>query len=84
MRKLVVVLLIAATPATAAFATALAAHGAVTREDDTQCFGSPPGFRLSEFYALAERHGVPARAFTHGRPTLEALFLHLTGRKLRE
>ena len=29
-------------------------------------------------------HGVPSRLFAHERPTLEALFLHLTGRKLRE
>ncbi|HVS53479.1 MAG TPA: ABC transporter ATP-binding protein [Opitutaceae bacterium] len=74
----------AATPETAAFAAALGAHGPVTREDDTLCFGIPPGFKVSEFYALAERHGVPARAFTHQRPTLEAVFLHLTGRTLRE
>src|SRR5262245_17377116 len=74
----------AASPGTAAFAGALAALGPVKHEDDTHCFATPAGFRVSDFYALAERHGVSARAFTHQRPTLEALFLHLTGRKLRE
>ncbi len=74
----------AATPATTGFADALAAHGPVAREDATLSFGLPAGFKVSAFYALAERHGMPARAFTHERPTLEAVFLHLTGRNLRE
>jgi ABC-2 type transport system ATP-binding protein len=74
----------AATPATAGFASALAAHGQVRREDDTYRFATPPGFKVSEFYALAETESLSARTFTHQRPTLEALFLHLTGRKLRE
>ena len=74
----------AATPATAAFATALAEHGPVARENDTLRFRFSNGDKLSSFYALAEHHGVSARAFTHERPTLEGLFLHLTGRKLRE
>ena len=69
---------------TAEFAAALAAHGEMTLEDDTHHFGPRPGFRFSEFYALAERHGLSPRLFAHERPTLEALFLHLTGRTLRE
>jgi ABC-2 type transport system ATP-binding protein len=39
---------------------------------------------MSEFYALAEGHAVPPRLFAHERPTLQALFLHLTGRTLRD
>ena len=36
------------------------------------------------FFQLTESLGLPARLFTSQRPTLEALFLHLTGRTLRE
>jgi ABC-2 type transport system ATP-binding protein len=39
---------------------------------------------MSSFYALTERHGLAPRLFTSQRPTLEALFLQLTGRMLRE
>lgn len=73
-----------ANPATAAFATALASHGELTTGDDTHRFGPRPDFKVSTFYALAEEHGLSARMFAPERPTLEALFLHLTGRQLRE
>jgi ABC-2 type transport system ATP-binding protein len=73
-----------ALPATAALATALTGHGTLVSEDGTHRFGPRAEFRFSQFYALAEQHGVAPRAFAHERPTLEALFLHLTGRKLRE
>lgn len=73
-----------ANPATLTFARSLAPHGELTTGDDTHRFGPRAEFKISAFYALAEQHGVPARFFAHERPTLEALFLHLTGRKLRE
>jgi ABC-2 type transport system ATP-binding protein len=73
-----------ASPTTAAFATAIAAHGELTSNHETHRFGSRPDFKISQFYTLAEHHGVSPRLFFHERPTLEALFLHLTGRKLRE
>ena len=73
-----------ASDATAPLAAALAAHGSITSEDSTHRFGPPAGYPLSQFYMLAERHGLSARLVRHERPTLEALFLHLTGRKLRE
>lgn len=73
-----------ASSATAAFAAALAPHGELTSAGETRRFGGHAGFRLSEFYALAEQHGVSPRVFVHARPTLEAVFLHLTGRRLRE
>ena len=73
-----------ANPATLTFAHSLAPHGELTTDDDTHRFGPRTEFKISAFYALAEQHGVPARFFAHERPTLEALFLHLTGRKLRE
>ena len=73
-----------ATAATSAFATALAHHGSLASDASMHRFGPRPDYRLSHFYALAEQHGVSTRTFAHERPTLEALFLHLTGRKLRE
>jgi ABC-2 type transport system ATP-binding protein len=73
-----------ATPATAPFALALEPHGELASDSETHRFGAGAKFRLSEFYGLAERHGVSPRLFTHARPTLEAVFLHLTGRRLRE
>jgi len=73
------------SPATAAFAAALAAHGDLSDStDDIHRFRPRADFKLSAFYALAETHAVPARVFSHQRPTLEAVFLHLTGRRIRE
>ena len=74
----------AATEATAAFASTLAAHGALATIDSVHRFRPRPDYKLSAFYALAESHDLPAKLFTSQRPTLEALFLHLTGRSLRE
>jgi len=42
------------------------------------------GIRLSEFFELAERNGVSNAAIELRKPTLEAVFLHLTGRRLRD
>lgn len=73
-----------ATPATKGFAEALAALGTIAQDRDEYRFGPGGTFKTSEFYALAEHHGLTPRLFIHDRPTLEAVFLHLTGRKLRE
>jgi len=70
--------------ATDALARKLAPEGAVTSGSDFYQFRPRAGYRLSGFYALTESLGLPARLFTSQRPTLEALFLHLTGRQLRE
>ena len=40
--------------------------------------------RLSEFFAAVERLGLSYRYFTVTRPTLENVFLHLTGKTLRD
>jgi len=74
----------AATPATAAFAAQLPAHGELVTTDGVHRFRPRAETRLSAFFGLAESHALPARLFTSQRPTLEALFLHLTGRTLRE
>lgn len=73
-----------ATAATEQLLPALAALGRLTTEDTTHVFRPPSGFALSAFFRLTEELGLPARLFVSQRPTLEALFLHLTGRTLRE
>ena len=73
-----------ATPATAALLTLLTAHGEMLSTDELHRFRPRADFKLSRFYALAESLDLPARLFTTQRPTLEALFLHLTGRALRD
>lgn len=74
----------AANHATAAFAAALATHGTLETIEGVHRFRPRPDYKLSAFFTLAESHDLPARLFTSQRPTLEALFLHLTGRSLRE
>jgi ABC-2 type transport system ATP-binding protein len=73
-----------ATPATAALAAGIAPHGEVVTAEGQHRFRPRPDFRLSSFFALAESFALPPRLFTSQRPTLEAVFLHLTGRMLRE
>ncbi len=73
-----------ATPATAPLAAELAAHGTVATLDGRHHFLPRADFKLSAFYARTEAHGLSASLFTAARPTLEAVFLHLTGRNLRE
>jgi ABC-2 type transport system ATP-binding protein len=69
---------------TAALAAELAGHGELATIDGVHRFRPRPDFAMSSFYAATERHGQPARLFTSQRPSLEALFLQLTGRILRE
>lgn len=73
-----------ATPATAGLAARLAGHGEVTSGEDQHHFHPAPGFKASAFYTLAEEQNLSPRLFVTERPTLEAVFLHLTGRTLRE
>ncbi len=73
-----------ADAATAAFAAALRPHGELTTAENAHRFRPAAAYKLSAFFALAESHGLPGRLFTSQRPTLEAVFLHLTGRSLRE
>jgi len=73
-----------ATPETAPLAAGLVADGEMSTADGQHRFQPRAGFKLSMFFALAESFALPPRLFTVQRPTLEALFLHLTGRSLRE
>lgn len=74
------------TPATAAFATRITARGRLIAKDGAHHFlpRPSPSLKLSEFYRHVEESGLPARLFEQRRPTLEAVFLHLTGRTLRD
>jgi len=72
------------TPASTAFAAQLSAHGELTTDDGRHRFRPRADFKLSTFYGLAETHGLSPRLFTQERPSLEAVFLHLTGRNLRD
>jgi ABC-2 type transport system ATP-binding protein len=74
----------AATPQTQALSAELAAAGELSTVDSVHRFRPRPGYPMSAFYQLTERHGLSPRLFTSQRPTLEALFLQLTGRVLRE
>jgi len=73
-----------ADEATAPLAAALAALGELATHDGIHRFRPRADYKLSNFYTLTESLGLPARLFTSQRPTLEALFLHLTGRTIRE
>jgi len=63
---------------------ALAAYGEITKAEDAYLFKLRDGVRFSEFFAAAEELGLPYRYFNIRRPTLEDLFLHLTGKNLRD
>lgn len=73
-----------ASELTAALALQLGALGGIESSKDVHRFRPRAGLPMSEFYALAEQHAVPPQLFTHERPTLQALFLRLTGRTLRD
>jgi len=63
---------------------ALAEYGEITKSEDAYLFKLRDGLRFSEFFAAVEELGLPYRYFNIRRPTLEDLFLHLTGKNLRD
>ncbi|MGD1045376.1 MAG: ABC transporter ATP-binding protein [Bacteroidota bacterium] len=58
--------------------------GAFIEEDDHFELKPAKGFLLSEFFAGIEKEGIQYSWVELHRPTLEALFLQLTGRRLRD
>jgi ABC-2 type transport system ATP-binding protein len=72
------------TAETATLVQRLAVEGEVTAVNGTQRFRPRTGYPLSAFFALTESLGLSPRLFVSQRPTLEAVFLHLTGRNLRD
>jgi ABC-2 type transport system ATP-binding protein len=71
-------------PGTDSLSLELARNGEVAMVDGVHRFRPRPEYPMSAFYALTERHVLAPRLFASQRPTLEALFLQLTGRMLRE
>ena len=71
-------------PVTAPLVAQLSAHGEIVTLDNTCRFRPRAGYPLSAFFTLTESLALSPRLFISQRPTLEALFLHLTGRTLRE
>jgi ABC-2 type transport system ATP-binding protein len=63
---------------------ALGRFGRVAEQDGTVEIHLAAGARLAGFFAAAEAAGLPDRLFQLQRPTLEDVFLHLTGKTLRE
>lgn len=72
------------TPDLAAMADRLERVGTFAEESEAYRFRPTPPFGLAGFYTLAKEMELPSRLFTVRRPTLESLFLELTGRSLRE
>lgn len=72
------------TEATATLAARLISHGEMVVAEGTHHFRPRAGFKLSTFYSAAEALALTPGLFAQQRPTLEAVFLHLTGRALRE
>lgn len=73
-----------ALDSTALLVADLAPNGEVRTVDAVHRFRPRAGYPMSSFYLLTEKHTLPQKLFTSQRPTLEALFLQLTGRVLRE
>jgi ABC-2 type transport system ATP-binding protein len=73
-----------ATDGSASLAQALRAIGEISTVEGVHRFRPRPGYPMSAFYRLTEENSLPPRLFTSQRPTLESLFLQLTGRILRE
>jgi ABC-2 type transport system ATP-binding protein len=73
-----------ATPEMAALCAELRGRGELATEQGLHRFRPRPDVLMSAFFLAVERHALPSRLFTLQRPTLEAVFLQLTGKALRE
>jgi ABC-2 type transport system ATP-binding protein len=71
-------------PEIAAQIEALRDFGPITETEEAFVLTPREGLRLSEFFAAVERLGLSYRSFTVTRPTLENVFLLLTGKNLRD
>ncbi len=58
--------------------------GEVVTTEDAFVLTPHDGMRLSELFVLSEKMGVANRHFQITRPSLENVFLHLTGKTLRD
>lgn len=62
----------------------LGEFGSIAATEEAFVLTPREGLRLSEFFAAVERLGLSYRYFAVTRPTLENVFLHLTGKTLRD
>jgi ABC-2 type transport system ATP-binding protein len=58
--------------------------GTLIDENDHYELKPKEGFQLSAFFSSIEQNGISYKLVEMHKPTLEALFLHLTGRRLRD
>jgi ABC-2 type transport system ATP-binding protein len=58
--------------------------GTLIDENDHYELKPKDGFQLSAFFTSIEQNGISYKLVEMRKPTLEALFLHLTGRRLRD
>jgi ABC-2 type transport system ATP-binding protein len=72
------------TEASAAGLPVFGRFGNIATTDEAYVLTPYDGLRLSCFFAAAEELGMSSRAFNVTRPTLENVFLHLTGNSLRD
>lgn len=72
------------TPETTRAVPALRQFGELVESGESLSLRLGASARLSQVFAAAEAAGVPDRCFQLKRPSLEDLFLHLTGKSLRE
>lgn len=63
---------------------ALSEFGDTSQDGNIGTLNPADGFKLSEFFKLLENKKFPYHRFQVKQPSLEALFLHLTGKELRE
>ncbi len=77
-------ILIAKNPSTLKQRDVFQAFGDLLEEDDHFELKPTNGFTLSKFFARIEEKGLKYQWVELQRPTLEALFLQLTGRRLRD
>ena len=70
--------------ATIAHLDALREFGEIIEADEAFVLTPSEQLRMSEFFAGTEKLGLSYRYFNVTRPTLESVFLHLTGKTLRD
>jgi ABC-2 type transport system ATP-binding protein len=75
---------ISKNPATEKYITELKSFGTIIDEHDKFELQPDDGLILSDFFKKVEETGINYSSVNIRRPSLEALFLHLTGRSLRD
>ena len=73
-----------ANESTHAALPSLKAFGAIANTTDSYTIGLRPEAKLSEVFSVIEKFGIASTTCALTRPGLEDVFLHLTGKSLRE